>query len=180
MGATASLQVAPYYNKPTQQGIYQHFAAIAEKTDFPLIIYNIQGRTGQNITTLTMEQLAELEQVVGVKEASGNIPQVMDVIAKTHGIDVLSGDDNLALPHYAVGRNRCHFCRLEFYTEKSDATYRICESGEGGSGTKITLCTLAIFQSDLYRNKPHSNQARTGSRRESGGSISSSALCDER
>jgi len=103
-GATASLQVAPYYNKPTDDGFLRHFTAVAEKVDLPLIVYNIPGRTGKNIETAVVLELAKHKNIVGVKEASGNLTQVMDVIkGRPDGFCVLSGDDNLTLPIMAAG-----------------------------------------------------------------------------
>jgi len=104
MGATASLQVSPYYNKPTQEGLYRHFMAIADAVDIPLILYNIQGRCGVNIETDTLMRLASHPRIVAVKEASGNLAQMMDVIKqKPADFDVLSGDDNMALPLTLLG-----------------------------------------------------------------------------
>ncbi len=104
IGATASLQVAPYYNKPTQEGFYRHFSAIADAVDLPMIVYNIPGRSGKNIENSTMLKLAELNNIVAVKEASGSIPQMMDLIArKPESFAVLSGDDNLAFSLMALG-----------------------------------------------------------------------------
>lgn len=105
LGADASLHVSPYYNKPTQEGLYKHFHEIAKTVDIPIIIYNIQGRTAVNIETSTLARLAkEHSNIVGVKEASGNIAQMMDVIsALPKNFSVLSGDDNLTLPLMALG-----------------------------------------------------------------------------
>jgi 4-hydroxy-tetrahydrodipicolinate synthase len=103
-GASASLQVAPYYNKPTEEGFLRHFTAIADAVDLPMIVYNIPGRTGKNIETSTLLELARHRNIIGVKEASGNIGQVMDVLqARPQGFSVLSGDDNLTLPILALG-----------------------------------------------------------------------------
>jgi 4-hydroxy-tetrahydrodipicolinate synthase len=103
-GANATLQVAPYYNKPTSQGFLGHFRAIADAVDLPMIVYNIPGRTGKNIDTPTMMELAQHRNIVGVKEASGDIGQIMDVISKKPpGFSVLSGDDNLVFPVMALG-----------------------------------------------------------------------------
>jgi len=104
-GADASLQVCPYYNKPTQEGLYRHFSAIAKAVDIPLIIYNIQGRTCVNMETSTLLRLAkEHSSIIGVKEASGNIAQMMDVLNELpKNFDVLSGDDNMTLPLMALG-----------------------------------------------------------------------------
>lgn len=104
IGATATLQVAPYYNKPSQEGIYRHFTAIADAVDLPMVVYNIPGRTGRNIETETLMRLAEHPNIVAVKEASGSIPQVMEVASrKPKEFAILSGDDNLAYPITAVG-----------------------------------------------------------------------------
>ncbi|MEK6982944.1 MAG: 4-hydroxy-tetrahydrodipicolinate synthase [Nanoarchaeota archaeon] len=104
-GIDATLQVCPYYNKPTQEGMYMHFSAIANAVEIPMIIYNIQSRTGVNLETSTLSRLAkEHSNIVAVKEASGNIAQMMDVIDKLpKSFAVLSGDDNLTLPLMALG-----------------------------------------------------------------------------
>lgn len=103
-GADGALLISPYYNKPTQQGIFEHYAAIARETEFPLVVYNIPGRTASNILPETLARLAELEQVVGVKEASGDLEQVSRVVALCpEDFAVLSGDDALTLPILAVG-----------------------------------------------------------------------------
>ena len=103
-GADGSLLLSPYYNKPTQEGIYAHYAAIAEATRFPIVIYNIPGRTASNIAPETLARLARLEHIVGVKEASGNLDQMSHVIAKCpQDFAVLSGDDSLTLPLLAIG-----------------------------------------------------------------------------
>ena len=105
LGADASLHVPPYYNKPTQEGIYRHFSEIAKAVDLPIVAYNIQGRTAVNIETPTLARLAkEYSNIVGVKEASGNISQMMDVINELpKNFAVISGDDNLTLPLMALG-----------------------------------------------------------------------------
>ena len=103
-GATGLLSVTPYYNKPTQVGIVEHFKAIAGATELPIILYNIAGRTGVNIETPTLARLAQIPTIVGVKEASGSLSQMCDVL-RTLPPDfiVLSGDDALTLPLMAVG-----------------------------------------------------------------------------
>ena len=103
-GADATLQVAPYYNKPTQEGIYRHYKKIAEEVDLPHIIYNIPPRTGRNIEVETIVRLAGIPNIVAVKEASGSIMQIMEVIEKTpRDFAVLSGDDAITLPLMAAG-----------------------------------------------------------------------------
>ncbi|MFW5884197.1 MAG: 4-hydroxy-tetrahydrodipicolinate synthase [bacterium] len=104
VGATATLQVTPYYNKPTQEGLYRHFMTIAEATDLPMVVYNIPGRTARNVENETMLRLATHPNIVAVKEASGSMAQVMDLVsARPDGFSVLSGDDNLTLPLMALG-----------------------------------------------------------------------------
>ncbi len=101
-GADAALVVAPYYNKPTQEGFYQHFKALAEDADIPVCIYNIPGRTGKNVEPETIARLSELEQIALVKEATGSLDQASQVLEMTP-LTVLSGDDSLTLPLMAVG-----------------------------------------------------------------------------
>jgi 4-hydroxy-tetrahydrodipicolinate synthase len=103
-GASAALLISPYYNKPTQEGIYQHYRHIAEATRFPLIVYNIPGRTASKIEATTIARLAELPEVVGLKEATGSLDEVQEVIRRCgDGLAVYSGDDALTLPIIAVG-----------------------------------------------------------------------------
>jgi len=101
-GADGALLVAPYYNRPTQEGLYRHFAAIAESVDLPLILYNIPARTGRNLEPETVERLAEIGPIVAVKEAAGSLDQVSELIDRTD-LTILSGDDSLTLPMLAVG-----------------------------------------------------------------------------
>ena len=104
LGADAALLISPYYNKPTQDGIVAHYTAIANATQIPLIVYNIQARTASNITTETMARLARVPRIVGVKEASGSIVQAVDVIhACGPDFAVWAGDDAITLPLMAAG-----------------------------------------------------------------------------
>jgi len=102
VGADASLQVIPYYNKPTQEGFYQHFKAIAEEVDLPVVLYNIPGRCAASMTPETIIRLAELENIVAIKEATGNLDQASS-IANGCDLTILSGDDSLTLPIASVG-----------------------------------------------------------------------------
>lgn len=101
-GADAALMVAPYYNKPTQEGFYQHYKALAEQVGIPLCVYNIPGRTGKNIEAETIARMAELENITMVKEATGSLDQSSQILAVTD-LTVLSGDDSLTLPIMSVG-----------------------------------------------------------------------------
>ena len=103
-GVDGILSVSPYYNKPIQKGIVAHFKMVASFTDLPIILYNVPGRTGSNMSIETTLELAELPNVIAVKEASGNMEQIMDIIRqRKSGFGVLSGDDNLTMPLIASG-----------------------------------------------------------------------------
>jgi 4-hydroxy-tetrahydrodipicolinate synthase len=101
-GADAALLVAPYYNRPNQEGLYRHFATVAQAVDLPLILYNIPGRTGRNMEPDTVERLAQIGSIVAIKEAAGSLDQVSELIVRTD-LTILSGDDSLTLPMLAVG-----------------------------------------------------------------------------
>lgn len=102
-GADAILSLCPYYNKPTQEGLYAHFEAVARGLEVPLIVYNVPGRTASNIKPGTLMRLAELDNVIGVKEASGDLDQIMTILRdRPDGFRVLSGDDALTLPILAL------------------------------------------------------------------------------
>jgi len=104
MGVDGILSVSPYYNKPTQEGIYQHYRALSDSTRLPIIVYNVPGRTGSNVEPATLARLAGLEHIVAVKEASGNITQMAEVLEQAPpGFAVLSGDDAITLPLMALG-----------------------------------------------------------------------------
>src|ERR1044071_1620346 len=104
LGARGLLSVSPYYNKPTQEGLYQHFRAIAEATALPIIVYNVPPRTAVNILPDTIARLSEIPNIIGVKEASGDISQVAEIITRVHGeFKVFSGDDSITLPLVALG-----------------------------------------------------------------------------
>jgi 4-hydroxy-tetrahydrodipicolinate synthase len=104
MGVQGILSVTPYYNKPTAEGVYQHYKAIAAATRLPLVVYNVPGRTNVNVAPDTLVRLAEIDNIVGVKEASGSMSQIVAILNRVpDGFTVLSGDDALALPMMALG-----------------------------------------------------------------------------
>ncbi len=102
VGADATLQVCPYYNKPTQEGFYQHFKAIAEEVNLPMVLYNIPGRCGAGITPETIARLAAIENIVGIKEATGSLDQASEIALRCD-MTIISGDDSLTLPICAIG-----------------------------------------------------------------------------
>jgi 4-hydroxy-tetrahydrodipicolinate synthase len=104
LGADGVLSVTPYYNKATQEGLYQHYKAIAASIDIPIILYSVQGRTGVNIEPATVVRLSEIENIIGIKEASGNITQIAEVAHRVpQDFIVLSGDDAMTLPVISLG-----------------------------------------------------------------------------
>jgi len=104
VGADGILSVTPYYNKPTQEGLYQHYRAIADAIRLPIVVYSVQGRTGVNVEPATLARLAQIETIVGVKEASGNIGQMANVLHEVpKHFTVLSGDDAVTIPLIALG-----------------------------------------------------------------------------
>src|SRR5262249_4852669 len=103
-GAAGLLSVTPYYNKPTQEGLYLHYKALAESTPLPIVVYNVPGRTGVNVEVATLTRLAPIANIIGVKEASGNVTQMCEIVrAVPDDFIVLSGDDALTLPLMAIG-----------------------------------------------------------------------------
>jgi 4-hydroxy-tetrahydrodipicolinate synthase len=104
LGVDGILSVTPYYNKPTQEGLYQHFKAIATAVPVPMVVYSVQGRTAVNVEPATLKRLAEIDNIVGVKEASGNISQMASVVHQVpESFNVLSGDDSITIPLVALG-----------------------------------------------------------------------------
>jgi len=103
-GVSGFLSVTPYYNKPTQEGLYQHYRAFAQSTQLPIVVYNVPGRTGVNVEVSTLVRLAQIPNIIGVKEASGNVGQMCEIVnAVPPAFLVLSGDDGLTLPLMAIG-----------------------------------------------------------------------------
>jgi 4-hydroxy-tetrahydrodipicolinate synthase len=108
VGADGTLQVTPYYNKPTQDGLFRHFKAVAEATALPMVVYNVPGRTGCDLLPDTIARLCEVPLFVGVKEATGNLQRASQIIARVGDrLSMLSGDDATAFPFYAVGGHGC-------------------------------------------------------------------------
>jgi len=127
-GADAALVVAPYYNKPTQEGFYQHFRVLAESVDIPICVYNIPGRTGKNIEPDTIVRMAELANITMVKEATGSLDQASQIINATD-LTVLSGDDSLTLPLLSIGARGVISVVGNIVPQDMIALFRAFESG---------------------------------------------------
>jgi len=155
LGADASLQVAPYYNKPTQEGFYRHYKTIADKVDLPLIIYNIPGRSGKNIETDTIVRLSEHPNIIGVKEASGSLPQMMDVINRTpDDFIVLSGDDNLTLPLMAAGGKGVISVASNIIPDRMSALVKAGLNGDFEEMRKLHYELLPFFKVEFIETNP--------------------------
>ena len=145
-GADGALLLSPYYNKPTQEGIYAHYAKIAEETRFPLVIYNVPGRTASNILPDTIARLARLDWIVGVKEACGNLEQIAHVIARSPAdFVVLSGDDALTLPMLAIGGRGVISVGSNIAPDRLAALVRAFRDGDVGGAQQLHYALLPLF-----------------------------------
>ncbi len=154
-GADVSLQVAPYYNKPSQEGFYRHFMSIVEEVGLPIIVYNIQGRTGKNIENSTMLRLAEHPLIIGVKEASGSIPQVMNLVEKKpDSFDIVSGDDNLTLPILAVGGVGVISVASNIIPQEMSSLVKAAVAGNMEEARRIHYRLLPLFRAEFADTNP--------------------------
>jgi 4-hydroxy-tetrahydrodipicolinate synthase len=154
-GAAGLLSVTPYYNKPTQEGLFQHFRAIADSTPLPVIVYNVPGRTGVNVETATLARLSAIPNIVGVKEASGNITQMADVCnAVPDDFIVLSGDDAITLPLMAIGgRGIISVVSNEIPAEMAQMV-EAAERGDFAAARAIHRRILPLMQINFVESNP--------------------------
>jgi len=155
MGADGILSVTPYYNKPTQEGLYHHYKAIASATSLPIILYNVPPRTNVNIEPATLRRLSEIENIVGVKEASGNIAQMTQVIQQVpEDFIVLSGDDALTLPLVAMGgRGLISVTSNEIPTEMTRLV-QLCLDGEFKTARALLRKLLPLIEVNFIETNP--------------------------
>jgi 4-hydroxy-tetrahydrodipicolinate synthase len=156
LGLDGTLQVVPYYNKPPQEGLYQHFRAVAESTpDLPLILYNVPGRTGQNLLPETVSRLAEIPNIVAVKEASGNLDQVSQIRRSTPAeFSLYSGDDSLTLPMLAVGAQGVISVASHLVGEALQQMIQAFEQGQVQTATQIHLQLFPLFKALFCTTNP--------------------------
>jgi 4-hydroxy-tetrahydrodipicolinate synthase len=155
VGADGSLQVAPYYNKPTQEGLYRHFAAIAESTDLPLVLYNIPGRTGVTISAETMARLAEIPNIVGVKDSTLSMNMISDVISLCgEEFDVLSGDDPMTLPLIALGGRGVISVASNVAPGAVSDMVKALLGGDWGRGRELHYELLPLFRALFVETNP--------------------------
>jgi 4-hydroxy-tetrahydrodipicolinate synthase len=163
MGADGILSVSPYYNKPTQEGLYEHFKAIASAISLPIILYNIPGRTGVNIETPTIRRLAEIENIVGVKEASGNISQMAAVLDSVpDDFVVLSGDDAITVPLMSLGgRGLISVSSNEIPAEMTRIT-QLCLAGDFVGAREIHRKYFRLLEANFIETNPGPVKAAMG------------------
>ncbi len=162
LGADVALVVTPYYNKPTNEGIYRHFAAIADGTDMPVLVYNIAGRTGKNIDVPTMDRISRIPTVVGVKEASGDLGQMGDVLSsiaatrRSEGkyFSVLSGDDALTLALCAMGGDGVVSVVSNLVPRRVSDLVAACLSSDFEVARKLHYGLLPLFKGAFIETNP--------------------------
>lgn len=155
VGSDVSLQVTPYYNKPSQEGLYRHFIEIADRVDIPIVIYNIPGRCGKNIENSTMLRLAEHKNIIAVKEASGSISQVMDLyLNKPQDFTILSGDDNLGLPMIACGARGVVSVASNLIPAEMEELVRSANAGNFEKAREIHYNLLPFFKALFMDTNP--------------------------
>lgn len=163
IGVDGVLSVTPYYNKPSQDGLIEHYQAIAESTLLPIIVYSVQGRTGVNVEPSTLARLAEIGNIIGVKEASGNIAQIAAVIDRTPGgFIVLSGDDAITIPVVALGgKGIISVVSNEIPAEMSELA-RHCLAGDFAAARAIQKRYLRLMEVNFVESNPIPVKAAMG------------------
>jgi 4-hydroxy-tetrahydrodipicolinate synthase len=154
-GADGILSVTPYYNKPTPEGLYQHYKAVAESTSLPIVVYNVPGRTGVNVDVPTLVRLSELPKIVGVKEASGNVSQMCEICAAVRDdFIVLSGDDALTLPLMAVGGHGIISVASNEVPAEMAQMVEMAEKGDFRGARKLHTWLLPLMQINFVEANP--------------------------
>ena len=154
IGADAVLIVTPYYSKPTATGIYLHFKAINDAVDIPIIVYNIGGRTGKNIDTPTMKKLSELSHVIGVKEASGDIHQMTEVLHEIPDFAVMSGDDGMTYSLMALGGRGIISVAANLIPKEMIELSTYCRKGKWDKARALHFKLLPFFQGEFIETNP--------------------------
>lgn len=154
-GADGHLVINPYYNKPTQEGLFRHFSAVADAADLPVIIYNIKGRTAVNLETETLLRLTEHRNIAGVKEASGDMAQMIDVIRKTpDDFSVLVGDDAMTLPFMACGGDGLISVVSNCLPRTTSDLVRFCLNGQWEEAKQSYFRILDLMKTTMLESNP--------------------------
>ncbi len=163
MGADGILSVTPYYNKPTQEGLFQHYKAIACAIRIPIIVYSVQGRTGVNVEPDTLARLATIENIIGVKEASGNISQMAQVIYQVpEDFLVLSGDDSITLPLIALGGRGIISVASNEIPAEMTAIAQLCLGGDFAGARELYRKYLPLMEINFVESNPIPVKAAMG------------------
>lgn len=154
-GADGALLISPYYNKPTPEGLYQHFRTVAEASGLPLILYNVPGRTGSNMLPATVARLAEVERIVGIKEASGSVDQAMDIRALCGDrLTLLSGEDSATLPLMALGARGAISAVANIAPGQMARLTRSCLEGRWDDARRLHYELLPLFRACFVETNP--------------------------
>src|SRR5688500_7367587 len=155
LGADGALVVTPYYNRPSQDGLYRHFSAIAEAVDLPLVLYNVPGRTGVNLLPETVVQLADIPSIVGIKEASGSLDQASQIVREApEAFVVVSGDDSLTLPMMGVGGSGVISVVSNIAPKAVAALTSACLAGDFRSGRQVHLALFDLCRATFLETNP--------------------------
>lgn len=155
VGADGCLVITPYYNKPTQNGLYLHFKKIAETVDIPIIMYNVPGRTGINMFPSTAAKLSKIKNIIGIKEASGNITQISQIVREcVEEFDVLSGDDAMTFPILAVGGKGVISVAANIAPAEVAGLVEAFNKGDINKSRKMHLKMLPLFEAMFYETNP--------------------------
>jgi 4-hydroxy-tetrahydrodipicolinate synthase len=155
LGVDGILSVTPYYNKPTQEGLFQHYKAIAESTALPIVLYNVPGRTGVNLETATVVRLSALPTIVGVKEASGSLVQMSEIVASAPADFVLlSGDDPIAVAVMSIGGQGLISVASNVVPAEMAQIIELAEKGDFAAARKLHLWLLPFLQVNFVESNP--------------------------
>lgn len=154
-GADAALIITPYYNKPTQKGMYEHFKAVAEAVDIPIIVYNVPGRTAVNLLPETVIELSKIENIVGVKEASGSLDQATEIILNVDdNFSVLSGEDSLSFPLFCIGAKGVISVATNIVPDMMANMWDAFERGDIKTARDTHLKLFPLFKAIFFETNP--------------------------
>jgi len=154
-GADAALIITPYYNKPTQKGMYEHFKAVAEAVDIPIIVYNVPGRTAVNLLPETVIELSKIKNIVGVKEASGSLDQATEIILNVDdNFSVLSGEDSLSFPLFCIGAKGVISVATNIVPDMMANMWDAFERGDVKTARDIHLKLFPLFKAIFFETNP--------------------------
>jgi len=155
VGVDGFLSVTPYYNKPTQEGLFQHYKAFAESTPLPIVLYSIQGRTGINLNVDTVVRLSAIKNIVAIKEASGNVVQMMEIVGQApEEFILLSGDDPLTVPIMAIGGRGVISVVSNEAPSETVQVVEMCERGDFTGARKLQQWLLPLIQVNFVESNP--------------------------